>query len=372
MDTAAAISLVAAVVGLFWLHRSPRPVLTDRDTVVLADIANSTGDPVFDGTLRQGLAVELEQSPFLSLIPDQRIQRTLRLMGQPHDARITPQIALDLCQRTQSAAYLSGSIASLGNQYVLGLKAVSCRTGDVLADEQETTLGKENVLGALDKAAGKLRGKLGESLSTVQKFDTPLEQATTPSLEALQAYTLGRKTQVGRDEFAAAVPFYQHAIRFDPNFAIAYAALGSSYWNIGETSLGEENAKKAYELRAAVSEPERFYIESTYYHYVTGDLEKARQVYDISAQTYPRYSGTPLRLWQLDSELGQYENALNEIREAIRLDPSRAVNFTDLVINLIKLNRFQEAGTTAQQAIANGFGLHESAPRALSIGLLRK
>ncbi len=350
------LASAAGAVGFFFAHRVHwAPVLTEKDTVVLADFANSTGDPVFDGTLRQGLAVELEQSPFLSLIPDQRIQRTLRLMGQPPDARITPQIALDLCQRTQSAAYLNGSIASLGSQYILGVKAVSCRTGDVLADEQETARGKENVLGALDKAAGKLRGKLGESLSTVQKFDTPLEQATTPSLEALQAYTLGRKTQVGRDEFAAAVPFYERAIRFDPNFAIAYAALGSAYWNIGETVLGGVEATKAYDLRAPVSEPERFYIESTFYHYVTGDLQKARQVYEISAQTYPRYSGTPLRLWQLDSGLGQYENALHQIREAIRLDPSRAVNFTDLVDNLIKLNRFQEAGTTAQQAIANGF-----------------
>jgi DNA-binding winged helix-turn-helix (wHTH) protein/tetratricopeptide (TPR) repeat protein len=346
------LALAAGVAGFFYFHRSP--VLTEKDTVVLADFANSTGDPVFDGTLRQGLSVALEQSPFLSLIPDQRIEQTLRLMSQSPDARITPQIARDLCQRTQSAAYLTGSIASLGNQFVLGLKAVSCASGDVLADEQETASGKEKVLAALDTAAGKLRGKLGESLSTVEKFDTPLEQATTPSLEALQAYTEGRKTQVGKDEFAAAVPFYQRAIRFDPNFAIAYAALGSSYWNLGETVLGDEVARKAYDLRASVSEPERFYIESTYYHYVTGDLEKARQVYEISAQTYPRYSGTPLRLWQLDSELGQYENALDQIREAIRLDSSRAVNFRDLADNLIKLNRFQEAGTTAQQAIANG------------------
>lgn len=350
----AAVVLVAvAVVAYKRLVHRPA-ALTAKDTVVLADFVNSTGDPVFDGTLRQGLAVELEQSPFLSLISDQRIQQTLLLMGQPRDARLTPQIAHDLCQRTQSAAYLTGSIANLGSQYVVGLKAVSCSTGDVLAEEQETASGKEGIIGALDKAAGKLREKLGESLSTVQRFDTPLEQATTPSLEALQAYTLGRKTQVGRDEFAASIPFFQRAIQIDPNFAMAYSALSSAYRSVGESLLSEQSAKKAYELRGPASEPERFYIESTYFHYAMGDLEKARQVYELSAQTYPRYSGTPLRLWLLYAEEGQWEASLPQIRKAIQLDPSRAVNFDDLVDTLIRLNRLQEANTTAQQTIANG------------------
>lgn len=351
----AVVLLVAVAVGAYrlFVHRRP-PVLTEKDTVVLADFTNSTGDPVFDGTLRQGLAIQLEQSPFLSLISDQRIRQTLRLMGQPPDARLTSQIAYDLCQRTQSAAYLTGSIASLGSQYVLGLKAVSCATGDLLAEEQETANGKEGIIGALDKAASKLRERLGESLSTVGKFDTPLEQATTPSLEALQAYTLGRKTQVGRDEFAAAIPFYQRAIRFDPNFAIAYAALGSTYWNIGETLAGAEYATKAYELHAPVSERERFYIDSTYYHYIVGDLDKARQIYDIEAQIYPRYPGTQVRLHQLYVEEGQYEAGLPHAREAIRLDPSWGVNFDNLVGTLINLNRLQEASATAQQTIANG------------------
>ncbi|HEV2486661.1 MAG TPA: winged helix-turn-helix domain-containing protein [Terracidiphilus sp.] len=346
--------LAAGAAGFFYFHRSK--VLTEKDTIVIADFANSTGDPVFDGTLRQGLAVELEQSPFLTLIPDQRIQQTLRLMGQPPDARITPQIARDLCQRTQSAAYLTGSIASLGNQFVLGLKAVSCALGEVLADEQETASGKEKVLAALDTAAGKLRGKLGESLSTVEKFDTPLEQATTPSLEALQAYTLGRRTQVGKDEFAAAIPFLQRAIRFDPNFAVAYALLGSLYWNIGETVQGAEYARRAYELHAPVSEPERFYIESTYYHYVVGDLDKARQVYEVCIQSYPRNSSAPIRLFQLYGEEGKYQDALPQIREANRLDPSKeGLTSADLVDNLTRLNRFQEAGVAAQQTIAKGF-----------------
>lgn len=339
--------------GVLFYIRS-RPKLGARDTIVLAEFSNSTGDPVFDGTMRQALAVELEQSPFLSLVSDQRIQQTLRLMGQQTDARLNEQIAHDLCHRTQSSAYMTGSIAKLGSEYVIGLRAVGCTSGDVLADEQETAPGKERILSALDKAAGRLRGRLGESLSTVRKFDTPLEQATTPSLEALQAYTLGRKMQVGRDEFAAAVPFYERAIQLDPNFVMAYAALGATYWNVGESLLGAANASKAFELHDRVTEPERFYIDSTYYHYVTGDLEKARQVYEVSGQTYPRYSGTPLRLWQLEWELGHYDAALGYIRQAIELDSSRAVNYSDLLINLIHLNRLEEAHATAKEMADKG------------------
>ena len=223
----AAVVVAALAVGAyFYFHRAP--VLTEKDTIVLADFTNTTGDAVFDGTLRQGLTVQLEQSPFLSLLSEQRIQQALRLMGQPPDGRLTPEIARDLCQRTESAAVLDGSIASLGSQYVLGLRAVNCRTGDSLAQEQATADGKERVLKALGEAAVKLRSKLGESLNTVQKFDTPIEQATTPSLEALQAYSMGRKTLVAKGDNAAAVPRFQRAIRLDPNFAMAYASLGTS------------------------------------------------------------------------------------------------------------------------------------------------
>jgi len=343
-----------------FVHRAP--MLTEKDTIVLGEFWNSTGDTVFDETLRQGLAVELEQSPFLSLTSDQEIQKTLRLMGQPHDARLTPQIARDVCQRTQGAAFLTGSIARLGNQFVLGLKAASCRTGSILAEEQETASNQEKIMEALDDATRKLRGKLGESLSTVQKFDTPLEQATTPSLEALQAYTLGRKIQTGKNEFAAAIPLYQRAIHFDPNFAIAYAALGSVFWNTGETAQGTQYGRKAYELHASISEPERFYVESTYYHYVLGDLDKARQVYDVWNQTYPRNSSSSIRLRQLCFQEGKYEEALTHARKAKQLDPSKGgLTFHVIVHSLIALNRFEEAGTTAQQAISNGFdspGLH--------------
>jgi eukaryotic-like serine/threonine-protein kinase len=350
---AAAIVLVLAIAGgATWLLLHRKPVVAEKVTVVVADFDNSTGDAVFDGTLRQGLSVQLGQSPFLSLISDERIRQTLGLMDKTTDQRLTPEIGRELCQRTGSAAVLDGSIASLGSEYILGLRAVSCRTGDVLAEEQETAGSKEKILSALDQAAAKLRGKLGESLSTVEKFDTPLEQATTPSLEALQAYTMGRQMMVGKDQFGDAVPFFQRAIQLDPNFAMAFAALGSAYRSLGETELGAEDVRRAYERRTRLSQPEKFYIESTYYHYVTGDLERARQVYELSAQIYPRYSGTHLRLWVLYSELGEYEKALTEIREAARLDPSRAINYGSLAANYINLNRFQEARATVNDLLA--------------------
>jgi eukaryotic-like serine/threonine-protein kinase len=349
---ASVVLLLAITGGASWLLLHRKPVLTEKDTVVLADFTNSTGDPVFDGTLRQGLSVQLDQSPFLSLISDDHIRQTLALMDKAADQRLTPEIGREVCQRTGSAAVLDGSIANLGSQYILGLRAVSCRTGDVLAEEQASASSKEKILAVLDQAAVQLRRKLGESLSTVEKFDTPLEQATTPSLEALQAYTLGRKMMVGKDQFAEALPFFQRAIQLDPNFAMAFAALGSAYRNLGETERGAGDIQRAYERRTHLSQPERFYIESTYYHYVTGDLERAREVYELSAQIYPRYSGTHLRLWQLYSELGEYEKALTEIREAARLDPSRAIDLVNLVANDVNLNRLQEARAIANEMLA--------------------
>jgi eukaryotic-like serine/threonine-protein kinase len=357
--------LVALVVagGLYYRsHQSKR--LTEKDTIVLADFTNTTGDSVFDGTLRQGLTVQLEQSPFLSLVPDQRIQQTLRLMGQPPDARLTLEIARDLCQRTEGAAVLDGSIASLGSQYVLGFKAENCRTGDSLAGEQVRATGKEQVLAAMDKAAANLRSKLGESLSTVQKFDTPIEQATTPSLEALQAYSLGRKTLAAKGDNATAVPLFQRAIHLDPNFAMAYASLGTSYGNLGETSLGAENTRKAYELRERVSEREKFYIESHYYSIVTGDLEKARRAYELWAQTYPRDWLPPDNLGGIYRILGQYDKRLAENRETLRLDPTSAWSYAYLVYPYLNLNRLEEARATAEEAQAK----HLDSP-LLRIGL---
>ena len=344
-------AIVAIATGVLFFHSRKAHALTDKDTIVLADFTNTTGDPVFDSTLRQGLSVQLEQSPFLKIISDQQIQQVLKMMGQKSDATLTPETARELCQRTASAAVLDGSIATLGNQYVLGLKAVNCRTGDSLAQEQATADGKERVLNVLGEAATKLRQKLGESLSTVQKFDSPLEQATTPSLEALQAYSLGWKTQWVRGDSAAAVPFFQRAIQLDPNFAMAYASLGTSYWVVAETSLGAENMKKAYALRERVSIREKFYIESHYHDFVTGDMEKTRQACELWTQTYPRDDVPKIVLGVVYSKLGQYDKLLAENREALGLYAS-AVNYANLADSYLYLNRLDEARATAAEAQA--------------------
>jgi eukaryotic-like serine/threonine-protein kinase len=343
--------LVVALAGssFWWLNGRKVHALTGKDTIVLADFTNTTGDPVFDGALRQGLTVQLEQSPFLSLVSEQRIQQTLRLMGQSADAKLKSEIARDLCQRTGSKAVLTGSIAQIGTQYSLIVDAVNCSNGETLASTEAQASDKNHVLDALGKVATDIRAKLGELLSTVQKFDTPVEQATTPSLEALQAYSLGWKSQTGKGDDAAAVPLYQRAIRLDPNFAMAYASLGTSYNNLGETSLAAENIRKAYDLHDRVSEREKFYIESHYYEFVTDDLEKARQAYELWAQTYPRELVPPSNLTYIYGALGQYDKALVEAREAFRLNEATTYN---LVNCFLQLNRLEEARATAEQAQA--------------------
>jgi eukaryotic-like serine/threonine-protein kinase len=350
--TGATILAIGLAVGGWLFFSRKAHGLSDKDTIVLADFDNETGDAVFDGTLRQGLAVQLEQSPFLSLVSEERIQQTLRLMGQPPDAKLTPQIAREICQRTGSVAMLDGTIAGLGSQYVLGLKAVNCRTGDSLANEQITAGSKEQVLRALGEAAAKLRGRLGESLNTLQKFDTPIEEATTPSLEALQAYSLGQKAMVGRGDYVAALPIFQRAISLDPNFALAYAALGASYFNLDEMNLAAENTQKAYELRNRVSDREKFYIESHYYHYVEGDLEKARRAYELWGQTYPRDYEPQNGLGIINETLGQYDKSLTQFRQALRLDPGSGLSYANLVVAYLHLNRLDEARTTAEEARA--------------------
>jgi eukaryotic-like serine/threonine-protein kinase len=349
----AALVIVLAV-GAWYYAARPAHALSRVDTVVLADFNNKTGDPIFDETLRQGLAAQLQQSPFLSLVSDQHIQQTLRLMGQPPEARLSPKIIADLCQRAGSKAYLSGSISNLGTTYVIGVSAVNCQTGDYLAQEQVTASGKENVLKALGEASTKLREKLGESLKTVQKLDTPIEQATTPSLEALQAYSLGRTTMQGKGDYVGAVPLLKRSIDLDPRFAMAYAMLGTAYHNLGETKLSAENTSKAYDLRSRVSEWEKFYIESHYYHFVTGDLEKARQAYELWAQIYPREQVPPLNLGVIYQTLGQHEKSLTEFRQALRLAPD-SLKFGDVVSELIHLNRFDEARAAADEALSKNF-----------------
>jgi eukaryotic-like serine/threonine-protein kinase len=342
--------VVAAAAGVTWFLKPHG--LTQKDTVVLADFTNTTGDPVFDGTLRQGLSAQLEQSPFLNLLSDTRIAQTLALMAQPKDARLTPDMAREVCQRTGSAATIEGSIASLGSQYVLGLEAVNCHSGDTLAEEQVTANSKEHVLHALGDAATKLRKRLGESLASLEKYNAPPEDVTTSSLEALQAYSLGYRAHVVKEDWAAAVTLFQRAISLDPNFAMAWARLGTSYSDLGETSRGAEATRKAYKLRERVSERERFEIDSRYEYFVTGNLEAERKVDELWAQTYPHDPDASFFLAINYVRLGQYEKALAAVQEALRLDPGSGVAYGDLVALYLCLNRLDQARAAAQEARA--------------------
>jgi serine/threonine protein kinase len=346
---AAVVVVVLVAGGLYFRSRHAAP-LTEKDTIVLADFTNTTGDSVFDGTLRQGLAVQLEQSPYLSLISDERVQQTLKMMGQSPDARLTPGISREICQRTASAAMLNGSIAQIGSQYTIILKAVNCANGESLASTEAEAADKSHVLDALGKAASDMRSKLGESLSTVKKFETPVQEASTSSLEELQAFSLARK-MVGANDFPGSIPVLERAIKLDPNFAMAYAALATSYANIGEIGLAAENAKKAYELRDRVSEREKFYIDSHYHGMATGDLEKTRQVYELWAQSYPREEVASTNLSAMYGNLGEYEKALVRSQEAFRLNPS-GLNYSNLVSGFISLNRLEEARSIAEEAQA--------------------
>ena len=313
---ASALLIVILAAGVTFYLR-PTPKLTEKDSIVLADFTNTTGDPVFDVTLWQGLAVQLEQSPFLDVVSDEQIAETLRLMAQPANAKLTRQLAEEVCQRDDSVAVLEGSIANLEGEYVIGLSAVDCHKGRTLAQTQVVAGSKRQVLHALGIAATEIRTKLGESLTSVQTFDTPLEQATTPSLEALQAYSLGRHILQARGENATAIPLFQRAIQLDPDFAMAYSSLGITYMNLGESLLAAENARKAYDLRERVSTREKFYIETHYYDVATGDLEKARRVYEIWEHTYPRDFLPLTNLGGIYTQLGQYDRGLAEDLESV-------------------------------------------------------
>ncbi len=349
IPAALAIALLAAA-RYSYVHRTPK--LTTEDSVVLADFTNTTGDPIFDDTLKQAISVQLAQSPFLNILSNARIRSTLKLMAKPPGARLTPDVASDLCQRAGGKAYISGSIGTLGSQYVIGLDAINCKTGDPLAQEQVTAENKEHILKALDKAATKLREKLGESLSTVEKFDAPLDQATTPSLEALKALSVGIKTLQEKGS-AAAIPFFNHAIELDPNFAAAYGALGISYSNLREPGLANENLQKAYNLRDKVSEREKFRISASYYLLVTGELEKAVQSYELWSQSYPRNSEPFGNLGVDYTYLGQYEKGIAASLEDLHLNPGSAAAYTNLVSLYSAVNQPNNARTSYEEAIAH-------------------
>jgi eukaryotic-like serine/threonine-protein kinase len=347
--------------GLYYSYFRSRPAvtLTEKDTIVLADFVNTTGDVVFDDALKQALAVDLGQSPFLNVLSDRRMSETLRLMGRQPGERVTRELAQEICLRTGSKALLSGSISSLGSQYMVGLEAVNCGSGDTLAKEQAEASKKEDVVKALGIVTSTLRTKLGESLASVQKFDVPIE-ATTPSLEALKTFSMGVTTQ-GEKGDAEAIPFFKRAIEIDPNFAMAYARVGISYANLGQPSLALQNLEKAYGLRDRVSAREKLHITADY-AYATGELEKEAQTYLLWIQSYPRDAIPHINLGANGTALGQYEKAIAENQEGIRLDPNNVAAVGNLGQDYIALNRLDDAKTTFDQGQArklDGGGLRQ-------------
>ena len=348
---AAALIAAGAAIGGYWYLRRPGSQITLEDTVVLADFANSTGDAVFDDTLRTALSMSLKQSPFLNVLSDSEVAKTLQQMTRATGTKLTPEVARELCQRAGSKAYLAGSIGRLGSKYVLGLKAINCLSGDTLAEEQVTASSKENVLDALGEAASKLRGKLGESLATVQKFDIPLAEATTCSLEALKAYSLGRKNMSAKGP-AAGLPYDQRAIELDPYFAVGYLAMGIDFANLGELGRSTEYLSKAFQLREHASEWERLTIAAGYYQGVTGELDKAAQAYQQEIENYPRTATAYGNLGVLFGEQGQYEKALEVTRQAVRLLPDRSGGYGNLAGFAIALQRFEESRQIIREAQA--------------------
>ena len=350
----AAFLVIALALGgwLFFTHNAH--ALTDKDTIVLADFTNTTGDAVFDGTLRQGLSVQLEQSPFLSIISDQQIQQTLSLMGQPAEAKLTPAIAQEICQRAGSSAVLDGSIAQIGAPYLVTLQAINYSNGESLASADAQASDKDHVLDALGTTTSEMRNKLGESLSVVRKFDTPLEQATTPSLEALQAFSAGYKVLYGPGGSAAAIPFFKHATELDPRFAIAYVMLGRMRIDVGESLSGADDTREAYELRDRASEREKYFISASYHAVVTGDLNKAHDVCELWVQAYPRaVEGRNFLAGIVDLPLGKYEETIEQAEEATRSHPELPIAYAHLVYADTALNRLDEAKAAYQRALAH-------------------
>jgi serine/threonine protein kinase/tetratricopeptide (TPR) repeat protein len=354
----AALVAAAAIGGVLYTRRAHG--LTEKDSILLTDFVNTTGDGVFDGTLKQALAVQLEQSPYLNVFPQEKVRDTLRYMGRSPDERVTPDLARDICQREGIKAVLNGAIANIGSQYVVGVDATNCKTGDSLAREQVQVDQKEQVLGAVGKAASSLRGKLGESLASVQKFDAPVEEATTSSLEALKAFSLGEAERDKGSELTA-VPFYKHALELDPNFAVAYARVGQSYRNTGQTERASESTKLAFERRERASEREKLYITTHYYDNVTGELDKSIEAYQLWNRTYPRDSIPTNNLGVDYNEIGKFDQGLVEAQETMRLDPNSAFSHGVLGGAYLGLNRLAEAKAIRQKQVAlklDGMGDH--------------
>jgi eukaryotic-like serine/threonine-protein kinase len=345
-----AVLAVALFAGVFLYRRHQSPALTEKDTVVLADFANSTGDPVFDDALLQALAAELQQSPFLNILPERRVNETLQLMGRPAGQRVDEKTALDLCQRAGSTAVIAGSIAPLGSHFLLGLNAVNCRSGDSLAREESEAARKEDVLKRLDEAASKLRAKLGESLSSLQKFDEPIEQVTTSSLEALKAYGLGMKLKFANKNLEA-IPLFKRAAELDPEFASAYSGLAIVYSNMGQSEPAIANARMAFELRTRVSERERLRISANYYGFVTGQLKEAQQACELWQQSYRRDFLPPTILSDIHGRFGEWDQAAAEAQDAVRLEPSYGASYDNLAVSELSLGRLEAAKEVSEQGV---------------------
>ena len=345
---AATVAAIAVAIGLYWrVQRKPK--LTGKDTIVLADFDNSTGDSVFDGALRQGLSAQLAQSPFLNLLSDSRVANTLSLMGQPKDAPFKADLGREVCQRTQSAAVLDGTITQLGTRYLLTLKAVNCSTGELLSSTSAEASDKNHVLDALGKIASETRSKLGESLASVEKYDVLPQNVTTPSLEGLRVYALARQAMFS-NRANEAVPLYKQAIRLDPNFAMAYLGLGVTYFNLDETSAAADNVRKAFELRGRVSEREKLAIEMMYEPVVTRNFEAARQSTLLFAQVYPRDQSAFSNLSDIYTYLGDYDNSLAYGQKSLELAPGNLQNYTNLIMDYTHSNRLDQAEATAREA----------------------
>jgi serine/threonine protein kinase/tetratricopeptide (TPR) repeat protein len=356
------LAIFVVVGGLYYRRHQQNQRLTERDTIVLTDFANSTGDAVFDDTLKTALSVSLRQSPFLNLLSQSQVAQTLQEMTRPAYTKLTPELARELCQRARSKAYIAGAIGSLGSKYVLELKAVNCQTGDTLAEGQVTAASREKVLDALGEAATKLRGQLGESLATVQRFDVPLAQATTSSLAALREYSLGRKAE-GEKGFAAALPYYQRAIDLDPNFALGYDRAGIEYFSLGEQGRANEYITKAFQLREHASQREKLEITAYYCRNVTGELDRAAQINQEWIESYPREPDAYDNLGLVFAEQGQYEKAAETMRQAVRLAPDHVYLYENLANYALALQRFDEAWQIIHEALArklDDFILHET------------
>ena len=345
------VGLIVATVGGLFLSSRKATALSEKDTIVLADFDNRTGDPVFDDTLRQALAVDLGQSPYLNILSDRKMAAALRLMGRSPEQPVLGEVAREMCQRVGNKALLAGSIAKLGNAYVIGLDAIDCGTGDALVKQQAEARGKEEVLKALAKAATTMRGQLGESLASIQRFGAPIEEVTTPSLDALKAFSLARRAAWTRGDLAA-IPYYRRALELDPNFASAYTSLAVAYNNLRQASRAAETITKAYELKERVSERERYRITAHYYLLVVGDLAKEEQALEMWKESYPRDVIPPSNLGATHKFTGQWEKALGESLEGFRLDPNSTANVGNLAWEQLALNRPEEAKTAIEQALA--------------------